>query len=42
MAEFGGFSWDAWVFIGVIVLFVFAVAWGYFTRLSGIDEHPIV
>jgi hypothetical protein len=42
MAEIGGFPWDAWVFIGVIVLFVFAVGWGYYTRIgSGINEHPV-
>jgi hypothetical protein len=42
MAEIGGFPWDAWVFIGIVVLFVFAVAWGYYTRIgSGIDEHPV-
>ena len=42
MAEFGGFPWDAWVFIGVVVLFAFAVAWGYYTRIgSGINEHPV-
>ena len=42
MAEIGGFPWHAWVFISIVVLFVFAVAWGYYTRIgSGINEHSV-